>query len=41
LMWYYRPEDYKSYNRQSKDINDIRLKYGSEKVAVKKYKMIA
>lgn len=31
-MWYWRPEEYKTYSRKSKDINDIRNKYGSEKI---------
>jgi len=32
VMWYYRPEDYKSTNRKPKDIEEIRTKYGSDVV---------
>ena len=31
-MWYWRPEEYKTYSRKTKDINDIRNKYGSQKI---------
>jgi len=33
MMWYYRPDDCKSANTKPKTIEEIRLKYGSEKVA--------
>ena len=32
LMWYWRPEEYKTYSKKTKDMNDIRNKYGSEKI---------
>ena len=32
LMWYWRPEEFKSYGRKSTSMNDIRNKYGSEKI---------
>ncbi|MEI7597592.1 MAG: J domain-containing protein [Bacteroidota bacterium] len=32
-MWYYRPDDCKSSNTKPKTIEEIRLKYGSDKVA--------
>ena len=32
VMWYYRPEDYKSTNRKPLDIEEIRIKYGSDKI---------
>jgi len=31
-MWYWRPEEYKTYSRKTKDITDIRNKYGSQKI---------
>lgn len=31
-MWYYRPEDFKSYGRKSCDMDTIRGKYGSDVV---------
>lgn len=31
-MWYWRPEEYKTYSRKNTSINDIRNKYGSEKI---------
>lgn len=36
IMWYWRPEEYKSYSRKTKSINDIRNKYGSEKIKTNK-----
>jgi hypothetical protein len=36
LMWYYRPAEYKSSNHKPKHIDEIRNKYGSERVE-KKY----
>lgn len=36
VMWYYRPEDYKSPNSSPKTIETIRAKYGSE-VIERKY----
>lgn len=32
LMWYWRPEEYKTYSKKTKDMNEIRSKYGSEKI---------
>lgn len=32
LMWYWRPEQYKSFSRKSKSMSEIRNKYGSEKI---------
>ena len=32
LMWYWRPEEFKSYGRKGKTMSDIRNKYGSEKI---------
>jgi len=29
-MWYFRPADYKSYNRKSTEMDTIRTKYGSQ-----------
>jgi hypothetical protein len=40
MMWYFRPADYKSSNRGTWDIDDIRSKYGSEKVANKESKKL-
>lgn len=34
-MWYYRPPEYKSTNRDSKTIEYIRWKYGSEVIEAK------
>jgi len=38
VMWYYRPPDYKSVNRNPKTIEYIRLKYGSDIVGLKSEK---
>lgn len=32
LLWYWRPEEFKSYSRKSASMSDIRNKYGSEKI---------
>ena len=40
IMWYYRPPDYKSSNRNPKTIDYIRLKYGSDIIGTKKEKNI-
>ena len=32
VMWYYRPAEYKSSNHKPKSIEEIRNKYGSEKI---------
>ncbi|MEI7597532.1 MAG: J domain-containing protein [Bacteroidota bacterium] len=32
VMWYYRPADYKSSNMKPKSIDEIRKKYGTEKI---------
>ena len=32
-MWYYRPRDFKSTNKQPKSIDYIRSKYGSDQVS--------
>jgi hypothetical protein len=39
VMWYYRPPDYKSNNRNPKTIEYIRRKYGSEVIESKTEKM--
>ena len=39
VMWYYRPEDYKSSNASPKPIETIRAKYGSEVIERKYSKM--
>jgi hypothetical protein len=31
-MWYYRPSEEKCLNTKPKDIDEIRKKYGSEKI---------
>lgn len=33
-LWYWRPEEAKTYNRNTKTIDQIRIKYGSKKVNV-------
>lgn len=35
VMWYYRPAEYKSSNHKPKHIDDIRAKYGSQKIKTK------
>ena len=42
-MWYYRPPDYKSTNREPKSIEFIRFKYGSDIISNKqgKYALIS
>lgn len=32
LMWYYRPEDYKSSNTKPKSIEEIKLRYGCDTI---------
>jgi curved DNA-binding protein CbpA len=32
FMWYWRPAEHKSFNRKSFSIDDIRSKYGSQKI---------
>ena len=32
LMWYWRPEEFKTHSRKNTSIDDIRNKYGSEKI---------
>jgi hypothetical protein len=32
VMWYYRPSEEKCLNTKPKDIDEIRKKYGSEKI---------
>lgn len=32
LMWYWRPEEYKTYSKKTKGMDEIRSKYGSEKI---------
>ncbi len=32
VMWYYRPPEYKAANSKPKDIDEIRAKYGSDKI---------
>jgi hypothetical protein len=37
-MWFYRPAEYKSSNRNPKTIDYIRLKYGSDVIGTKNQK---
>ena len=34
LMWYWRPEEFKSFSRKSKSMDYIRSKYGSERITI-------
>lgn len=38
IMWYYRPSDYKSSNRNPKTIEYIRSKYGTDVIELKNQK---
>lgn len=39
-LWYWRPEEAKTYNRNTKTIDQIRIKYGSKKVNVASKKLL-
>jgi hypothetical protein len=41
LAWYYRPADFKSLSRRTYSLDEIRTKYGSEKVGAKEQKVLA
>lgn len=38
-LWYFRPAEFKSANRKPKTIDEIRLKYGSDKIESKQNKV--
>ena len=40
VMWYYRPPDYKSSNKNPKTIEYIRAKYGSDTINLKSEKFV-
>jgi hypothetical protein len=39
-MWYWRPRDFKSTNREAKDMDFIRSKYGSDTIQPKRDKVL-
>lgn len=40
VMWYFRPEQYKSYNKKPFSMDYIRNKYGSERIATNPHKQL-